>query len=286
MHIRKKHLPVLILMALLWLLALGFATVYDLDISLAIADKQSVYGRFFEIAGEPPAILFASFNFFLLMAYRLRCTEFTERDKLLAALFALLGVGTAFFTAIKTYDYILDWLDDLSVIFRLDLVFLLFTLLLACIICIVFIITALTIKEEKLKALYPIAKSCVLAAVFTFVIIWALKLTWGRVRFRGMYGDYSLFTPWYIINGYTGGFSFPSGHTANASVIFSAAHYLRFLPKKARWVKPIIYTSLVVWIAVVAFSRVCVGAHFLSDVLFGAAITLAIVYFTRPKEKV
>lgn len=286
MQIRKRHLCMLIPTALLWLTALGFATVYDLDISLVIANRMSVYGRFFEIAGEPPAILFASFNFFLLMSYRLRCTKLTVRDKLLSALFALLGVGTAFFTAIKTFNYILNWLDDLNVRFRLDLFFLLLTLLIAAIISIVFIMTALTLKEEKLKALYPIAKSCILAAVFTFVIIWVFKLGWGRIRFRDMYGDYSLFTPWYIINGFTGGFSFPSGHTANATVIFSAVHYLRFLPQKAARFKPIIHAVLCIWIAVVAFSRVCVGAHFLSDVLFGAAITIAIVYFTRPKEKV
>lgn len=286
MQIRKKQLCILIPILFVWLTALGFATVYDLDISLAIANRMSVYGRFFEIAGEPPAILFASFNLFLLMAYGLRCTELTLRDKLVCALFAVLGVGTVFFTAIKTYNYILDLLDDLNVSFRLDLVFFLLTLLIAAVVSIVFIMTALTVKEERLGALYPIAKSCVLAAVLTLVIIWAFKLGWGRVRFRNMYGDLSLFTPWYCINGFTGGFSFPSGHTANATVIFSATHYLSFLPKKTGWTKPIIYAVLAIWIAVVAFSRVCVGAHFLSDVLFGAAITLAIVYLTRPKDKV
>lgn len=285
MHTRKKQQAILIPLAALWIAALGFATVYDLDISLAIADSRSLYGRIFEIAGEPPAILFASFNFFLLAAHRLRCTAFTLKDKLLAALFTILGIGTTIFTSVKTADYVIEWQNGSGAILRPGPIHLSLALLAAAIICAAFIIIALTMSKNRLNKLVPIAKSCALAAVYTFAIIWAFKLIWGRVRFRNMYGDYSLFTPWYAINGFTGGFSFPSGHTANATVVFTATHYLRFLPTKLSRAKPVIYVALFIWIAAVAFSRVCVGAHFLSDVLFGAAITMLIIHFTRPKEE-
>ena len=283
MLIRKKYPAILIPLAVLWLTALGFATVYDLDISAAVSDEMSVYGRFFEIAGEPPAILFTSFNFFLLATYRMRCTAFGLKDKLTAFLFAVLGTGMTVFTCVKTADYIIKWQNDMGVSVRDNSVVFFLAAVTALSICAVFIVTVIKISRDKLKRLYTVFKSCVLAAVFTFAVIWALKLVWGRVRFRSMDGDYSLFTPWYVINGFTGGFSFPSGHTANATVVFTSSHYLRFLSPEIKWVKPFIYGALFVWIATVAFSRVCVGAHFLSDVLFGAAITILIIFFTRPK---
>ncbi len=269
----------------LWLTALAAATLYDLDISLAIADRFSVYGRLFEIIGEPPAILFASFNFALLAAYQLRCTPLSAKNKTVAAVCAILCVGTTFYTAFKTYDYVTDWLDDLSISFRLDLILFLLAGLAALIISAIFIMLALTMSEKRLTIVHHIAKSCALAAVSTFVIIWALKLTWGRVRFRDLGGDLTRFTPWYMLRGYTGNFSFPSGHTANATVVFTATHYLRLLGQRMKPLKAISYTIAVIWIAVVALSRVCIGAHYLSDVLFGMAVTFAIIYFTKPKKE-
>lgn len=282
---KKKFLFSLIPLIALWLTALTAATIFDLDISLAIADRHSVYGRLFEIIGEPPAILFASFNFALLAAYQLRITPLSAKNKVLSVIFAVLSVGTAFYTSFRTYDYVIKWFDDLNISFRLDLIFLCLTGLAAVIISAVFIMLALTMSEQCLRNIYHIAKSCVKAAVLTFVTIWALKLIWGRVRFRDLGGNLTRFTPWYVLRGYTGNFSFPSGHTANATVIFTATHYLRLLDKKMKPVKGICYALSLIWIAVVAFSRVCVGAHFLSDVLFGMAITFAIIYFTKPKKE-
>ena len=45
------------------------------------------------------------------------------------------------------------------------------------------------------------------------------------------------------------------------------------------------YSCLTVWLVTVALSRVLVGAHFLSDVLCGMAITLTIVRLWRPKKE-
>ena len=61
-----------------------------------------------------------------------------------------------------------------------------------------------------------------------------------------------------------GGFSFPSGHTASA---FAAASvYLRGAP--TRWAK-ILFLLLA---ALMGFSRLYVGVHYLSDVLAGAVL--------------
>ncbi len=282
---KKKYFFIIIPLIILWLTALAAATTHDLQISLAIADRLSVYGRLFEIIGEPPAILFASFNFALLATYQLRIPPLSAKSKASAALFAVLSVGTTFYTSFKTYDYVTEWLDDLNISFRLDLIFFCLTGLATVIISAVFIMFTLTMSEKRLMEVHHIAKSCALTAVSTFFIIWALKLTWGRVRFRDLGGDLTRFTPWYMLKGYTGNFSFPSGHTANATVILTATHYLRLLGENMKSLKAISYAAAVIWIAVVAFSRVCVGAHYLSDVLFGMAITFAIIYFTKPKKE-
>ncbi len=265
--------------ALIWLATLVLASVYDLDITIKTADESSIFGRALEVAGEPPAILFTSFNLALMAAYFGKCSALRGRI-ILAALTVIGCIGTSVFTTIKMVDYIAQYSNA-----EMGALATLYAVCAALVIAFVFIMLALFMKDETLKKYFHVAWRCVLAAILTFVIIWALKLIWGRVRPRQLElgGGYFAYTPWYLPQGFTGYFSFPSGHTANATVILSSLYYLRFLPEKYKWLKPTAITLLAVWIVLVALSRVVVGAHFLSDVLFGAAITLGIVYFSKPK---
>lgn len=268
--------------ALVWLAAVVFATIYDLDITLKIANESSIFGRALEVAGEPPAILFTSFNLALMAAYFLRCDTKRARGITLAVLTLIGCVGTSVFTMIKIAKYLSEYGG-----YSLPPLHVLYAVALATIVAFVFIMLTFFMREDTLKKYFLVAWKCVLAAILTFAIIWALKLVWGRVRPRQltMGGGYFAYTPWYLPQGFTGYFSFPSGHTANATVILSLLYYFRFIPEKCKFIKPIATVLLSVWIILVALSRVIVGAHFLSDVLFGAAITLGIVYFAKPKEK-
>ena len=70
--------------------------------------------------------------------------------------------------------------------------------------------------------------------------------------------------------------SFPSGHTAT---IFSLIPFLVYLPKineKYCKYETILFYIGLIWILLVAFSRMLVGAHFLTDVSFGLLIGVAI----------
>ncbi len=280
MKITKTHVCASV-GALIWLATVVLASVYDLDISLKIADEASLFGRALEVAGEPPAILFTSFNLALMAAYFGKCSHLRGRIAL-AALTVIGCVGTSVFTTVKIVKYLAEYSGT-----EPSALATLYAVCAALIIAFVFIMLALFMKEDTLKKYFRVAYGCVLAAILTFAIIWALKLVWGRVRPRQLElgGGYFAYTPWYLPQGFTGYFSFPSGHTANATVILSSLYYLRFLPHRFKWLKPICIALLAVWIVLVALSRVVVGAHFLSDVLFGAAITLGIVYFSKPKEK-
>ena len=77
------------------------------------------------------------------------------------------------------------------------------------------------------------------------------------------------------------GYSFPSGHSANAAVVYGslAAH-----EKKRRW----LWVLAVVLCLLVGFSRVFVGAHFPTDVLCGwlmGALIVALIPWLRRKIK-
>ncbi len=281
---KTKKIPVsVIILAILWLSALLFATGHDLDISAAIANSKSIYGRVLEVAGEPPAILFTSFNLALMAAYFWKCCTHSKRSIVLGMLTVIGCIGTSVFTMIKTAKYIADYSGYPSV----HPVQLIYAVCAALAVSFVFIAIAVFMREETLEKYFFVAWRCVLAAILTFVIIWALKLVWGRVRPRQLetVGGFTAFTPWYLPRGFTGFFSFPSGHTANATVIISSLYYFNVLPCKYKKFEIPLKVLLTVWIALVAFSRVRIGAHYLSDVLFGLAVTVFIVYFSKPRNK-
>ena len=103
-----------------------------------------------------------------------------------------------------------------------------------------------------------------------------LKIFWGRIRFRDLAENYSDFTPWYWPNGITGNQSFPSGHAAMSFIMIVL--FVLFMDKP--FYKRIILKGLVIsWGLAVCASRVVMGAHFTSDVLFGAMIVIVAYLF-------
>ena len=70
-------------------------------------------------------------------------------------------------------------------------------------------------------------------------------------------------------------YSFPSGHTAGATVFYGIlAAFLVSRTRKHRWRATWVGAAIVI-IALVAFSRIYLGAHYLSDVLAAASSSLA-----------
>lgn len=111
--------------------------------------------------------------------------------------------------------------------------------------------------------------------VSSWVVVHAAKTVWGRVRYRDLDHLATDFTPWYLPQGITGHASFPSGHTAMGWML---------LPLVMLWPRGTVAaraTALfgVCWGIFVALSRVVIGAHYASDVLFSTGLSATVMWF-------
>ena len=71
--------------------------------------------------------------------------------------------------------------------------------------------------------------------------------------------------------------SYPSGHTAEASIMLVVTTFLpRANEKFKKYQKPLFIGSVAL-IVIVAFARILAAAHFLSDVSTGATIMIALL---------
>lgn len=130
----------------------------------------------------------------------------------------------------------------------------------------------------SIKNLCYIAIIAIIYLLSVLIIINLIKICWGRVRFRDMI-DVAQYSPWFMPQGINGHRSFPSGHTANAATLYII---IMFVPLcKHKFLKALCYIVPIVWIVVMAASRVLVGAHYASDVLFGALISIALFYLSK-----
>jgi len=99
------------------------------------------------------------------------------------------------------------------------------------------------------------------AAAFAQALIQVVKLTTAVARPADVYSGASAF-------------AFPSGHATSSTVVygFLAVLVARELPPARRWLA---YAVAAPFIALIAFSRLYLGVHWLSDVLAGLSLGLA-----------
>lgn len=252
-------------LVVLYITGMVFATLFDFQITDFLTANHHTWANYCETLGEAPALLFTVFNFSILCAY---CRQ---NKRFIHFAFSLFGaLVSSMYAFERTFSYhsqtnALPFSLPVSIAFSFLLLFL-----------------CLRLSPERIQTYYKIALACIGAALSTLILITSIKLFWGRVRYRQLMADSTLsFTDWYIINGPGQPMhaSFPSGHTANAAVMMMVSLYF---PKQKQWLQPL----LSAYILVMAVSRLCVGAHFLSDILTGCAITLILAELWIYKYKV
>lgn len=282
----KKSILTLVILAVAFIAILLVATFFDLDINIALANSESVFGQFFALFGEATAWLILPIAGVILFQAVTKDNKF--RNYLKALWFVLTFVG---FVMLVKYFF-----EEIVIEIKWSLLYEIFFALLFSVLS---ILGTSKIDKNVMRKLAIFAIFALVALAISQAVTTVLKGLWGRQRFRNMpTDDYSGFDPWYKPNwfkkGSGGAFvsdyaghpdedafkSFPSGHTMAASLSFIVI-MLPDLFEKLKKYKLWFYVVPAIYTAAVAISRIVIRAHFLSDVLAGATIGLSGVFLSR-----
>ena len=252
----KKDVLVVILVSV-WIILAIFIGIYDLDISSEVVNQNSGWAIFLENYGMIPGIIVILSGIFIY--YSNIKSRADLWSYIIKTVFFLVGSGLIFYLAeILLGDFVINKLIfSLSVSFTIGLfIFMLIHKL----------------SQVKNQLLIKYSKVVVGMALFGYVIgIQVTKFLWGRIRFRQLDAVFSQFTPWYLPQGITGFDSFPSGHAAMGWILLAL---LVLFDNSKVWIKNVLLMLIFIWSVLLAYSRVVIGAHFGSDVLFGSFIII------------
>ena len=272
MRVIKKQYFIVFWAIVLILSAIFFR--YDLDISKSVFNRTSTFGRIFEVIGEYPN----SFALIIGASWIFGATKKTRKLVSIQSLvlFLISGVGWGGLTLFSWEHY---HIDDVEITFKVLFICGIISVIGDALVLYLFT----TFNDKILKKYVEFALLAVLTAILNLMLVNIIKVFWGRMRFRDMGLNYDLFSRWLFPQGLTGNKSFPSGHTANATTIIVLLPATKIIDKKKKLLKAFLYILIFAWPITVAISRVIVGAHFASDVLFGMASTVTIFYFLSNK---
>ena len=286
------------------------ATFFDYQISEAIARlsdgeylSNNLFGRFFEVVGEVPMYLVGAFA-----VANLAKASFKVKGKVWAIVLFVLCVAGGIFAytlmTLRATEYIYEHKNALDKFEQIKgmLIFGYATISAG--------VTALTfflvfkIPTKHLKGLIVFSVASLLAIAIAQGGVQGIKVFMGRQRYRTMkvleyYGlnDLVDYTKWFEIKGKQvvgqemlalgiakdGYKSFPSGHTCSWALIYAFAFIPDFLAiseKKRLFAKGLLLAFATVTTLMLAYTRILVGAHFATDVLFAGGFTYASIAFS------
>lgn len=300
--LNKKILKISLFLIIFLTLTL-IATFLDYQISDFLASSSfhdgnyfsdNVFGRIFEVIGEMPlylflmvagSILFVNTNKIINKPLNITLKIFSYFISLLASLLGLYKLGK--YLAELHPDSLAFLHDNLLTYGIMGLIALLLVSLL------------IFISNKYLKDVYsklmPLAIVILFTAICSQIIVQGIKPFVGRERFRAIYYlnyrnvESQGFTKWFIFNGYADSIassfpevlnvsdtffsSFPSGHTAGAGITYAIlALPLCYETLSNKKTKVILYSISIFITGLVGLARIVMGAHYLSDVLFGGTI--------------
>lgn len=241
-------------------------TFFDLQISQTLYNADNWFGIFFKAFGQAPSMLVLSFGFMLLVAVRNKSKKWISIPVLiicgaLSLLYTLLPFSMA------------GYYMEAGIPVRVAIIGLGVAAFIAIIMG--------TKKIAEINDRKLLLRVSILLIVLYYVcdrLLGILKNIWGRPRFYSMLDDFSAFSPWYhIVGSPESDFfkSFPSGHAANAAMLVCIVLLARVVPK-LKEKTALLYTIGFAWTGCTMLARIIAGAHFLSDVTVGAALTLTL----------
>jgi membrane-associated phospholipid phosphatase len=265
MVITKRFIwiSVAVLVVLLGILAVGNL---DYTFSKAIINEHSIWAGFFNMFGEFPAMFGMLVGTAILFGGRKKDVKW--RNVLGWILSAPLMLIFSVAVAIMPINYYFEHVEG-----GIPMLWNLIAVLLAVGLFILTLIIVKKVGNEKMRELRKVGLVLIILVLAEMILVNVIKVLWARPRMRSI-DSVDEFVHWYKINGPTGDNelkSFPSGHTANGFIMLAYTMFLPYLKKiKKNW----FMIFVIAWGTAVAFSRVVLGAHFLSDVLVGGYITI------------
>lgn len=250
----------LIFLIFCWIILAIIFGFTDLEISKAIVNRESDWARFGRDFGEGPGYGIIAISLAIFLG---SYNEDIKKQKIPGYVITLIGVFF-FILGIIIVDLWYVLLGG-SIMFSL----------------IIFIIFTLNRDWTEFKTISIVI--ILLAIINPLIVVQLTKILSGRVRFYNLASDYSNYTPWFLPPGPSlKNDSFPSGHTAIGWMFLPLLIQVR----ERKWNDPVrILTALFVigWGLFVAISRVVIGAHYASDVLFstGVAVVATIWLYKR-----
>lgn len=260
-NIKKSPIAkILVVLMISWvILALVFGFT-DLEISKFVVDENSAWGIFGRAYGEAPG--------YGLIAI---------------ALSALIGSYNDNLKQQKISAYVIIAIGAILVV--LGIVFNIQALIIdgaAVSIC-VFIFLGLTFNKDWKIYRNLSAVIIILFLLNSLLFVRTTKILTGRIRFNDLAPGFTDYTPWFLPPGpLSGGESFPSGHTSISFMFLPLLILLK--DRKLKDPIRILITFLILgWAIFVGLSRVVIGDHYASDVLFSAMMATVITILLYKK---
>ena len=223
---------------------------FDLPIAQLVYRPGTWFGAFFRVAA-PMAPPICGLLFFGCLA---RSEEQTAGWRLFGCFAALLLAAAGGYL----FFYYLDWFHPLAV---------------AALALLLFAGSLLSggMLHPEPRVLRRAAVTAAVTITAVFLAVELLKNIWGRPRFYAMTEPEAEFVRWLFPQGrpVSDAFkSFPSGHTANGSMVLLLLLLPSVFPGAARY-KTVLEVFVCCWAVLTAFSRMVEGMHFASDVTAG-----------------
>ncbi|OTN88404.1 hypothetical protein A5819_000885 [Enterococcus sp. 7E2_DIV0204] len=290
MNFVKEKREIVTLVCLGLLLLIG--GVWDKQISQGIMYQGSLFGTFFQNYGLifPGIIIFLSTQIFIYYAKQSNLPSFAKGSIYFIAIIAGFyqiwqmikimlfytvtslnnkqnnqPIGAANNDGSATINFP-QWFFPALVILSL-LVF-----IIGCGLC------SYWLKEkthQEMRGLLMVGLGAIIVVYTANTLVDVMKGFWGRFRPYELQSNWSDYTSWWQINGANGHKSFPSGHSEQAWLGLYLPLFVEPLKKKKRQ-RIVLLASL--FGCLVAWSRVRIGAHFLSDVAVGSIIAIMVIY--------
>ena len=237
-------------------IALGIGTFYDYQLTHALYQSMPLVSSFFERLMLIPLLS--------VVAITLVVEAIVKKSKPY--------LGVAYFACLYVvYDAMQYWFYEINVWMILTLF-----VLAGAYLFIIYVLTK-NISPYQLEKRLPFLQFFSKTLITSLFISVVIKYFWGRIRYRDLL-HVSDYTPWYVINGVNGNYSFPSGHTTCFTTILCLLEY-----KENRFMNSSVFKQVVIWglIILMPIARMMAGAHYLSDTAVGFMITYSCYLYYR-----